>query len=73
MAADQDQRPQSVTSDPGRRAILRALAGTPVILTAKGALAQTVSETPSMGNPRPECSNIANTPADEIPPQCTVP
>lgn len=73
MAVDQNQGPQGQASDPGRRAILRALAGTPVILTAKGALAQTVSETPSMGNVRPECSNVANTPADEIPPQCMVP
>ena len=57
----------------GRRAIIRALASTPVILTIRSALAQAVSETPSMGNSRPECSNIANTPADMIPPQCRMP
>jgi hypothetical protein len=55
---------------PGRRAIIRALASTPVIVTMKSALAQGVSDTPSMGNTRKECSNIADTPADKIPPQC---
>jgi hypothetical protein len=57
----------------GRRAIIRALASTPVILTVKDALAQTVSDTPSMGNTLKECSNIANTPANQIPPQCRNP
>jgi hypothetical protein len=55
----------------GRRAIMRALAGAPVILTIRSALAQTISEPgPSLGNPNPACSNIRDTPADQVPPFC---
>ena len=73
MSDDHNELPERPTLGAGRRAIIRALASSPVILTVKGALAQTVSDTPSMGNTRKECSNIANTPADKIPPQCKVP
>jgi hypothetical protein len=73
MSDDPKEPAETAALGGGRRAIIRALASTPVILTVKGALAQSVSETPSMGNPRKECSNIANTPADEVPPQCMVP
>ena len=70
MSDDHKEPAENLALGGGRRAIIRALASTPVILTVKGALAQSVSETPSMGNPLKECSNIANTPADEVPPQC---
>ena len=50
---------------------MRALAGAPVILTVRSALAQTVSEPgPSLGNPNPACSNIRGKPAEEVPPIC---
>jgi hypothetical protein len=72
---DEPIRPPAEASpegrDAGRRAIMRALAGAPVILTVRSALAQTISEPgPSLGNPNPACSNIRDTPADEIPPHC---
>jgi hypothetical protein len=73
MSGDVDghrEPPENAPLGPGRRALIRALASTPVIVTVKSALAQGVSDTPSMGNTRKECSNIANTPADKIPPQC---
>jgi hypothetical protein len=58
-------------SNAGRRAIIRALAGAPVILTVRSALAQTVSEPgPSLGNPNPACSNVRGKPAEEVPPFC---
>lgn len=73
MSDDSKEASENATPGAGRRAIIRALASTPVILTVKSALAQTVSETPSMGNTLKECSNIADTPADKVPPQCRVP
>jgi hypothetical protein len=73
MSDDHKEPAENLALGGGRRAIIRALASTPVILTVKGALAQTVSDTPSMGNTLKECSNIANTPANMVPPQCRVP
>jgi hypothetical protein len=73
MSDSHKESSENAALSAGRRAIIRALASTPVILTVKDALAQTVSDTPSMGNTRKECSNIANTPADKIPPQCRRP
>ena len=73
MSDDHKEPAENAALGGGRRAIIRALASTPVILTVKGALAQTVSDTPSLGNTRKECSNIADTPADEVPPQCRLP
>ena len=73
MSDDLEEPAVSATAAAGRRAIIRALASTPVILTVKSALAQSVSETPSMGNTRKECSNVRGLPAEEVPPQCRVP
>lgn len=73
MWDDPKEPPGYASIGAGRRAIIRALASTPVILTATSALAQSVSETPSMGNTRKECSNIRGLPAEKVPPQCKVP
>jgi hypothetical protein len=73
MSDDHKEAAEHAALGGGRRAIIRALASTPVILTVRGAFAQSVSNTPSMGNTRKECSNIANTPADQVPPQCMRP
>jgi hypothetical protein len=70
MSDNHEEPEENAAVGAGRRAIIRALASTPVILTVKGAFAQSVSDTPSMGNTRKECSNIADTPADKVPPQC---
>ena len=73
MSDDHKEPAEHAALGRGRRAIIRALASTPVILTVRGAFAQGVSDTPSMGNTRKECSNIRDTPADQIPPQCRRP
>jgi hypothetical protein len=61
----------SPSDHPHRRALLKALAVAPVILTVSTVGARAAYG--SMGNTRPECSNIMGLPADQIPPQCKIP
>ena len=68
MERDTDSGQEGVAAR--RRAILRALAGAPVILTLSSGLARGASTGPSLGNTLKECSNIRGLPADKIPPQC---